>query len=114
MTKIEQLQEALRPYIGEYPRKEDAVEEGNVEHFIELVEYFGYEDIMLQHIKDHPEEKFWDFFHVLPFRKGEIIFLGEDSEPTGDEDDIFEFSEEPPPGAEEEHRWYWFTPREKP
>lgn len=84
MTKTEQLREALRPYIKENENPQYTVIEGDVESLIELTEYFGYEDIMLQHIKDHPEERFWEFFHVLPFKPGETIFFGGD-EPCDDD-----------------------------
>lgn len=81
-TIVDELWEALRPFIKEHPLKKDTVLEEDVEMLIGGAVAFHVEAKLLDEVKSHPDSVFWDFLEIIP-----------DGVPHGQED-ILEDDEE--------------------
>ena len=65
-TIIDELREALRPFIREHPLKKDTVLEEDMEDLIDFAQAFHVENELLREVKANPDGVFWDFFRVIP------------------------------------------------
>ena len=63
---VDELREALRPFIKEHPLKRDTVLEEDVEMLISGAVAFHVEDRLLDEVKAHPDGVFWDFLRTIP------------------------------------------------
>lgn len=63
---VDELWEALRPFIKEYPLKKDTVLEEDVEMLISEAVAFHVEEKLLKEVKANPNGVFWDFLSDMP------------------------------------------------
>ena len=62
---VDELYRLLRPYIGEYTEKKDAVYEENVRGMIEFAVDFQVAEKLLERVKLQPDTPFWEFFRQM-------------------------------------------------
>lgn len=65
-TIVDELWEALRPFIKEHPLKKDTVLEEDVEMLIGSAVAFHVEEQLLSEVRANPDGVFWDFLKDLP------------------------------------------------
>ena len=87
-TEREQIKELLMPYVGEYELKKDIVTEEDVEGMLRSAKSFQVEKELLQYIKAHPDDTFWElqaFFDTIdalvpPGQEDILDDMGDDDE----------------------------------
>lgn len=79
---VDELWEALRPFIKTCPLKRDTVLEEDVELLISGAVAFHVEDGLLAKVKANPNGSFWDFGNVIPegVPPGQEELLADDEE----------------------------------
>ena len=80
---VDELWEALRPFIKEHSLKKDTVLEEDVEMLIGSAVAFHVEDRLLDEVRAHPDSVFWDFLSTSP----EGVPPGQEDILEDDEDD---------------------------
>ena len=63
---VDELWEALRPFIKEHPQKKDTVLEEDVEMLISEAVAFHAEEKLLKEVRANSDGVFWDFLRDLP------------------------------------------------
>ena len=63
---VDELWDALRPFIKEHPQKKDTVLEEDVKLLISQAVAFHVEEKLLEEVKANPEGVFWDFLNDMP------------------------------------------------
>lgn len=60
-TVVDELWDALRPFIKEHPMKKDTVQKKDVKLLISEAVAFHCEDELLAQVRGNPDGVFWDF-----------------------------------------------------